>query len=147
MSKIVRLTESDLVRLVKRIVQESEEGFERIDDDDFGFESPLCPSCKGEGCEECDGSGMKRNSIFPEDKKDGINDVEDYGFDVENEFNDDEEFQNKMRFRERVRRNLPGSVGMGSGKRWDKDSEKEYNPIRPDDLPLDKFLKSKYNKM
>jgi len=33
------------------------------DDDDFGFESPFCKSCKGTGCEECDGSGMERNSI------------------------------------------------------------------------------------
>jgi hypothetical protein len=33
------------------------------DDDDFGFESSFCKSCKGTGCEECDGSGMKRNSI------------------------------------------------------------------------------------
>jgi len=33
------------------------------EDDDFGFESPLCPECNGEGCEECDGSGMKRNPI------------------------------------------------------------------------------------
>ena len=33
------------------------------DDDDFGFDSPFCKGCKGTGCEECDGSGMKRNSI------------------------------------------------------------------------------------
>ena len=33
------------------------------DNDDFGFESPFCKSCKGTGCGECDGSGMKRNSI------------------------------------------------------------------------------------
>ena len=33
------------------------------DNDDFGFESPFCKSCKGTGCEECDGSGMGRNSI------------------------------------------------------------------------------------
>jgi len=33
------------------------------DNDDFGFESPFCKSCKGTGCEECEGSGMKRNSI------------------------------------------------------------------------------------
>lgn len=125
MSKIVRLTESDLVRLVKRIVKESEEGFERIDDDDFE-EIP------------------DNLTDFPDDEYD---DIKDLGFDVEDEFGDDDEFQNKMRFRERVRRNLPGSVGIGSGKRWDKDSEKEYNPIKPDDLPLDKFLKSKYNKM
>lgn len=32
-------------------------------DDDFGFDSPFCKGCKGTGCEECDGSGMKRNSI------------------------------------------------------------------------------------
>ena len=31
--------------------------------DDFGFESPWCPSCEGKGCEECGGSGMKRNPI------------------------------------------------------------------------------------
>ena len=33
------------------------------DNDDFGFESPFCKSCKGTGCGECDGSGMERNSI------------------------------------------------------------------------------------
>lgn len=55
------------------------------EDDDFGFESPHCPECHGRGCEECDGSGMKRNSIFPEDEKEtvfsrmrrGAGDVED----------------------------------------------------------------------
>ena len=124
MSKIVRLTESDLVRLVKRIVKESEEGFERIDDDDFE-EIP------------------DNLTDFPDED----DDIKDLGFDVEDEFGDDDEFQNKMRFRERVRRNLPGSVGIGSGTRWDKDSEKKYSPIKADDLPLDKFLKSKYNKM
>jgi hypothetical protein len=42
---------------------------EFMDDDyDFGFESPSCPSCRGNGCEECDGSGMKRNSIFKNDE-------------------------------------------------------------------------------
>jgi hypothetical protein len=39
------------------------------DDDDFGFESPFCKPCEGKGCEECDGSGMKRNSIFPDSKE------------------------------------------------------------------------------
>ena len=124
MSKIIRLTESDLVRLVKRIVKESEEGFEVIDDD--GLE------------------GIPDESTDLSDEDD---DIEDYGFDVEDKFSDDDEFQNKMRFRDRVRRNLPGSVGVGGGTRWDKDSEKEWSPIKADDLPLDKFLKSKYNKM
>ena len=43
------------------------EQFEEEDDYDFGFESPSCPSCKGNGCEECDGSGMKRNSVVNND--------------------------------------------------------------------------------
>lgn len=52
------------------------------DEDDFGFESPSCSSCMGNGCEECDGSGMKRNSIFKNDELvfnlgDGIFDDED----------------------------------------------------------------------
>jgi hypothetical protein len=44
------------------------------DNDDFGFESPFCKSCKGTGCEECNGSGMKRNQIGLE------GDDEDYNF-------------------------------------------------------------------
>ena len=43
------------------------EKFDDEDDYDFGFESPSCPSCKGNGCEECDGSGMKRNSVVNND--------------------------------------------------------------------------------
>ena len=43
------------------------EQFDDEDDYDFGFESPSCPSCKGNGCEECDGSGMKRNSVVNND--------------------------------------------------------------------------------
>jgi len=39
------------------------------DDDDFGFESPFCKPCEGTGCEECDGSGMKRNSVVNNDYK------------------------------------------------------------------------------
>jgi hypothetical protein len=42
---------------------DSDEFVDNDDDDDFGFESSFCKSCKGTGCEECDGSGMKRNSI------------------------------------------------------------------------------------
>ena len=43
--------------------EEEDDSDEFYDDDDFGFESSFCKSCKGTGCEECDGSGMKRNSI------------------------------------------------------------------------------------
>ena len=38
--------------------------------DDFGFESPFCKPCEGTGCEECDGSGMKRNPVVNNDYKD-----------------------------------------------------------------------------
>ena len=47
------------------------ENFETQDDeDDFGFESPFCKPCEGTGCEECDGSGMKRNPVVNNDYKD-----------------------------------------------------------------------------
>ena len=42
---------------------EDEDDSDEFYDDDFGFDSPFCKGCKGTGCEECDGSGMKRNSI------------------------------------------------------------------------------------
>ena len=60
--------------------------------------------------------------------------------------NDLEDFDKEMKFKDLMKKNKLGSIGVGSGERWNKDSEKEYNPIKPDDLPLDKFLKSKYNK-
>jgi len=76
------------------------------------------------------------------------NDIEDYGFDVEDDENSDdlEGFDKELKFRDAMKKNKMGSVGIGSGTRWDKDSEKEYSPIKDTDLPLDKFLKSKYNK-
>ena len=126
MSKIVRLTESELVRLVKRMIKESEEGFERLDDDNFEDISDIS------------------TDFSDEDEK---NDIVDYGFDVEDEFGDDDEFQNKMKFKSHMGKNKQSSIGIGGGTRWDKDSEKEWSPIKADDLPLDKFLKSKYNKM
>jgi len=74
--------------------------------------------------------------------------IEDYGFDIEDDEDSDdlEGFENEMKFKESMKKNKMGSVGIGSGTRWDKDSEKEYSPIKDSDLPLDKFLKSKYNK-
>jgi len=123
MSKIVRLTESELVRLVKRMIKESEEGFEVIDDD---FED--IPN---------------KSTEFPDNEDD---DIVDYGFDIEDKFSDDDDFQNKMKFKSHMSKHRPSSIGIGDSKRWDKDSEKEWSPIKDDDLPLDKFLKSKYNK-
>jgi hypothetical protein len=57
---------------VKPLVEQFEE-----DDYDFGFESPSCPSCKGNGCEECDGSGMKRNSVVNNDENEPYIDLTD----------------------------------------------------------------------
>lgn len=183
MSKIVRLTESELVRLVKRMIKESEEdrNTDKLNKDgnmtdailshlvyhdkptkpdekwhDFFTKGPLVDYVKNkknkrketdEDFETIDDDDLEDIPDESTDFPDEDDDIEDYGFDVEDEFGDDDEFQNKMRFRDRVRRNLPGSVGVGGGTRWDKDSEKEWSPIKADDLPLDKFLKSKYNKM
>ena len=86
-------------------------------------------------------------SLFDDEEDDK---VEDFGFDVEDNFGDDtdeEGFDSQMKFRDTMKKNKLGSVGIGSGTRWDKDSEKEYSPIKDTDLPLDKFLKSKYNKL
>lgn len=118
MGKTIRLTESELVKLVKRVIKENEE----FDDFEEIFDEP---------------------TDFPDED----DDVEDYGFDVEDEFGDDDEFQNKMKFRSYMKKHNPSGIGLGAGTRWDKDSEKEWSPIKADDLPLDKFLKSKYNKM
>ena len=55
--------------------QDSEEYDEyKNDDDDFGFESPFCKPCEGTGCEECDGSGMKRNPVVNNDYISGYDD-------------------------------------------------------------------------
>jgi len=116
--KIIRLTESDLIALVRRIVKEQE-----VDFDDTPIED--------------------EPSFDDEEDEDNI---EDLGFDVDDDMGIDDEFQNKMKSKESFSKNRPSGLNIGGGTRWDKDSEKEYNPIKPDDLPLDKFLKSKYNK-
>jgi len=91
--RIVRLTESDLLRIVKRVIREDMGGMDDVhptygnlnlgnmssdeilnlgntnDEDDFGFESSFCEECEGTGCEECDGSGMKRNSVVNNEYK------------------------------------------------------------------------------
>ena len=49
-------------------------------DDDFGFESSFCKPCEGKGCEECDGSGMKRNPVVNNDYKDEDSEEDDFNF-------------------------------------------------------------------
>jgi hypothetical protein len=118
MKKTIRLTESELIHLVKRIIKE-QEGFDQLDD------TPI------------------EDTSFLDDGED----IQDFGFDNEDgEFDDDDDFQTKMRYSERMKKDRPSSIGLGAGTRWDGDSEKEWSPIKPTDMPLDKFLKSKYNK-
>jgi len=127
MSKILRLTESELVRLVKRMIKESEEGFKVIDD----FE------------------GISDESTdFPyyDDEPKRDEDIMNYGLDYKKKSNYDDKFQRGMNLDLHKRKNRQSSIGIGAGTRWDKDREKEWSPIKADDLPLDKFLKSKYNK-
>ena len=122
MSKIIRLTETELVRLVNRIVKENNE------DIDFeGFDTPL----------------EDEPPLFNDDDIDDINYIKDFDFDIENKYNDDDEFQNKMKLKSHMGKNKMSSVGIGGKVRWDKDSEKEWSPIKPSDMPLEKYLKSK----
>jgi len=122
MKKTIRLTESELIHLVKRIIKE-QEGFDQLDD------TPI------------------EDTSFLDDEEENNNGIQDFGFDIEDgEFDDDDDFQTKMRYSERMKKDRPSSIGLGAGTRWDCDNEKEWSPIKPTDMPLDKFLKSKYNK-
>ena len=116
MKKTIRLTESELINLVHRIIKE-QEGFDQLDD------TPL----------------EDEPSLDDEDE------IEDFTYDTEDDIEDDDDFQTKMRVKERMRKDRPSGIGLGAGTRWDSESEKEWSPIKPTDLPLDKFLKSKHN--
>lgn len=80
----------------------------------------------------------------PSDFEDEEDTIVDYGFDVEEPENDD--FQKDMGFKDFMKKNKASSIGIGSGVRWDSESEKEYSPIKPSDMPLEKYLKLKKNK-
>ena len=125
MSKIIRLTETELIRLVNRIVKENNEDIEFE-----GFDTPL----------------EDEPSLFDDDIDDDIDDInyiKDFDFDIENKYNDDDEFQNKMKLKSHTRNNRQSDFGIGAGTRWDKDSEKEWSPIKPSDMPLEKYLKTR----
>lgn len=115
MKKTIRLTESELINLVQRIIKE-QEGFDQLDD------TPI------------------EDDIDFYDEED---EFEDLGFDMEDDIEMDDEFQTKMRVKERMRKDRPSNLGIGAGTRWDWESEKEWSPIKPSDLPLEKYLKTK----
>jgi hypothetical protein len=126
MSKIIRLTETELVRLVNRIVKENNEDIEFE-----GFDTPL----------------EDEPSLFDDDNDDDIDDInyikDDY-LDIENKYNNyDDEFQREMNLDSHTRNNRQSDFGIGAGTRWDKDSEKEWSPIKPSDMPLEKYLKTR----
>jgi hypothetical protein len=115
MKKTIRLTESELINLVQRIIKE-QEGFDQLDD------TPI------------------EDDIDFYDEED---EFEDLGFDMEDDIEMDDEFQTKMRVKERMKKDRQSALGIGAGTRWDWESEKEWSPIKPSDLPLEKYLKTK----
>lgn len=102
MKKVITLTESELVDLIKKIVSED------IDDE---FEDDI--------------------------EMDGDDEIQDFGFDYEED--DDEDALEKMKSRKIFK---PSPVQHGRSE-WKKEWETPYNPIKPSDLPLDKYLMSK----
>lgn len=58
---------------------------------------------------------------------------------------DDEMFQKKMRLKH-LRKYVKSDIEYRISIRILNYKEKPYSPIKKDDLPLDKFLKSEYNK-
>jgi hypothetical protein len=70
-------------------------------------------------------------------------DIEDLGFDYEEEDEYDDESQKELMFRDFMRKNKTSSAGIVSGVRWEKGDYKPYNPIKPSDMPLEKYLKMK----
>lgn len=107
MKKTIRLTESELISMIKKIIKEDfEDDFE---DDEY---------------------------IDQE-----IDDIQDFGFDYEEDSDDIENFE-KIKMRRKLK---PSSIQYG-GSEWKKEWEKPYNPIKSTDLPLDKYLASKRSK-
>ena len=106
MKKTIRIKESELVSIIRRIVKE---GFK--DDFEDKFE---------------DGEYI-----------DHEDEIQDFGFDYEEEDNDVDDFESIKR-----RKNIKPPEPYYGKSEWRKEWEKPYNPIKPTDLPLDKFLAS-----
>lgn len=100
--KVIRLTESELVDLLKKIIRED----------------------------------MENEFIDDEDMEDDGDEIQDFGFDYEEEDEDDlEKIKRRSKFK-------PAPMEYGSSE-WKKEWEKPYSPIKASDLPLDKYLKLK----
>jgi hypothetical protein len=125
MSKIIRLTETELIRLVNRIVKENNED---IDFEGFDFQLEKEPSLFDKNIDDIDDINYIKNNYL----------------DIENKYNnDDDEFQREMNLSSYRKNNRQSSIGIGDVTRFDKDSDKKWSPIKPSDMPLEKYLKTR----
>jgi len=122
--KIIRLSESDLERIIRRVIESKKDyDFDLDSNDDTPIED------------------------VPTDNEEDY--IEDYGFDIEDDMDSEyEDLQRNLNLRQSIRRNRPASSGIGDSRRWDKEDEnpKTWSPIKPSDMPLDKFLNSRKSK-
>lgn len=122
--KIIRLTESDLERIIKRVI-ESKKNYDF--DLDSSEDTPI-------------------EDLPIDDEEDYI---EDYGFDIEDDMDSEyEDLQRNLNLRQSLKKSKPASSGIGDSKRWEKADEnpKPWSPIKPSDMPLSKYLNSKKSK-
>ena len=109
MKKTIRIKESELVSIIKRIIKE-------------GFEDDL------------------KDTFEDGEYIDQEDEVQDFGFDYEEEYDDVDDFESIKR-----KKNIKPAEHHGRSE-WRKEWEKPYSPIKPTDLPLDKFLASRKSK-
>lgn len=116
MSKIIRLTEGELHRFIKKLVESS---FEDETEHEY---------------EDVPDTTDNLKISFEDDFDD------DYNLEKFDEFEfEPEDLDKEMKTKSFMKQNKPSSVSMGG--KWQ--AQEPYNPIKPSDMPLDKYLKMK----